>query len=524
METQDSIFVFFAVIFILAIVRQILYWSWLWQLKEYRTDRMRAHFQDIGNKSAFLALIGFSAIRQNKIPKLTAKSILIIFFSVLSSVAILFLIFWNFPPVSQVFDYSDFISYQNFLFNNDFLFSCLIVEYLMMPTIIFCFVIILNGLSAIFKKRIVAKAKTKIAGFSNLKVIGITGSYGKTITKEILADILSKKYKVLKTPANINTAIGIAQLILDKLDETCEIFVAEMGAYKIGEIKEICEMVKPSIGIITAINEQHLALFGDIENTIKAKFELVDSLHEKGLAILNIGDENIQSGMELRNSFSHWLKARVKLYSVGTKSNAYAISEATDRQVVKFKFISGINMKDFIVNIAGAHNISNILAAIIAAEDLGMELDEISQILQKADYSNAALKNLAGLNGSTLIDDTYNANPDGVLAALRFIKNKRGRKIIVMSSLIELGSSAHKTHERLGEEISRIAAKLFFLDNYYFSDIKKGAEKNKESETEIRNEKNAKKISEYLKNELKPSDIVMFINRGSRKVLEELKK
>lgn len=543
---QQIIPIVLAVFFILGILKQVLFWCWLWQLKEYRWDRVRAHFQDIGAKSAFLTLVGYSALRQNKFFKLTIKAIIISILSFISGIAVLVLAFQiylpQFFPAVYSFDPFSFLSLSLSIDSvNPLVIRSLLLDiigtlgeyktvagimaviFFIMPAIIFLFVIILNTISGIFKAWTISRAKAKIAKFSNLKVIGITGSYGKSTTKEILSDILSKKYKILKTPANINTAIGIAQLILDKLDETYEIFVVEMGAYKIGEIKEICDIVKPKIGIITAINEQHLALFGNIKNTIKAKFELVDSLPKDGLAILNAGDANIQDGLELRNSLAEKTRARIKLYSVGAKSDVYAIGEANDRQNIKFKFISGADMKDFAVNITGAHNISNVLATIIAAQELGMDLDEISQIAKKISPLEFTLKILAGPNGSIMVDDTYNANPDGIFAALRHIKNQRGRKIIVMSSLIELGSRAHETHQKLGKEISAIAAKLFFLDNYYTSDVIRGAAKNKESNIEIKNEKNAKKISEYLENELKSSDTVLFVSRGARKVLELLK-
>lgn len=532
--------------FIVVIIYQASYWTWLWQLKEYRFDRMRAHFQDIGFSHAIFALVGYSALRHIKTPVFTAKSILISAMSILSGIGLfaiiirsyLFLIILALPsfipssylkldllekainqPVVKIL-VSDF---GKFLDEYWMMIMVMAAIFILMPVIVLFFAAILNIFSGISKALTIMRAKKKIAKHTKLKVVGITGSYGKSTAKEILADILSKKYKVLKTPANINTAIGIAQLILDKLDENYEIFVVEMGAYKIGEIKEICDMVHPQIGIITAINEQHLALFGSIKNTIKAKFELIDCLPQNGLAILNIGDANIQAGMEMRSTPGKSIKAKVKLYSVGAKSDVYTIGEACGRQSVKFKYISGAVMKDFIVNITGCHNTSNALASIIAAENLGMDLDTIAQILQKVNYLDIALKNLAGPNGSTLIDDSYNANPDGVLAAINHIKSQRGRKIVVMSSLIELGGRAREIHEKLGKEISQIAAKVYFLDNYYISDFKKGAAKNEQPEVEINIEKKVAKIADGLKNDLRPTDTVLFINRRSGLVLELLK-
>lgn len=543
---QEIIFIVISAIFIAAIARQSLYWTWLWQLKEYRIDKLRSHFYDIGFRSTLLALAGYSSLRQYIFPKFTAKSFMVIILTLISGISLLMFVYrFYFFDISMAVSSIILNSRVNFdllansvnhpvasaltliiiKFLSDYgvIMAVMAAIFLLMPEIILMYVIILNILSGISKAVTIARATRKVAKYPNLKVVGVTGSYGKSTTKEILADILSKKYKILKTPVNNNTAIGIAQLILSKLDENYEIFVVEMGAYKVGEIKEICDMVKPQIGVITAINEQHLALFGTIENTIKAKFELVDCLPQTGLAILNIGDANIQAGMELRSTPDRSIKAKVKLYSVGAKADVYTTGEACGRQSIKFKLISGADMKDFIINITGCHNTSNALAAIIAAENLNMNLDEISQILQKVNYLDIALKNMAGPNGSTLIDDTYNANPDGVIAALNHAKSQRGRKIIVMSSLIELGSRAHEIHEKLGKEISQIAAKVYFLDNYYISDIRRGAAKNEDADTEIIKGRNASKISDDLKNELRPTDTVLFINRGAAKVLELLK-
>lgn len=531
METQDIIFVLIAAIFILAILKQVLYWSWLWQLKEYRWDRMRAHFQDIGARNFFLTIIGYSALRQNKKPKLTLKSVLIIIFSFLAGIAILFFIIQNFLQ-SFIANFSEILSDKKFSAENNFLFLFLAIGCLAMPMIVFFAVTVLNGLSAVFKKRIINKAKKKMSKFPNLIVIGITGSYGKSTVKEILYEILSKskkysvsggsveKGKVLKTSANINTPIGIAKLILDKLDESCEVFIVEMGAYKIGEIREICEIVKPKIGIITGINEQHLALFGNINNTIKAKFELFDNLQKNGTAILNIGDKNIQIGASERKGGG----VNIKLYSVGVQSDYYASNVSTERQIVKFKLISGQKMQDFKINMSGKHNISNAMAAIIAAENVGINLSESSQIIQRMAQFPEALKISIGPNASTSIDDTYNSNPDGVISALDYLKNQKGKKVVVISSLIELGGAAHAIHEKIGEDAASFAKEIIVLDDYYFNDILKGANKIKNSGAEIRREKNRKKIAKQLEKELKFGDTALFINRGAGKVLELLKK
>lgn len=532
MPDLSSIKILFSIIFFLAIAKQIFYWVWLWQLKEYRTDRMRTHFQDIGRKNSLLAIIGYSSLRQTKRPEFTLKSSLIIFGS------FLFLLVLG----NQVSKLTWKLSFQ-VSFTAQELRSWLIL-FLIVPIIVFLATLILNFLSNILKRRIIEKARKKIAKFPNLTVVGITGSYGKSTTKEILAKILEKKYKILKTPANVNTAIGIAQLILKDLTAEHQIFVTEMGAYKRGEIKEICDIVKPKIGILTAVNEQHLALFGSIENTIRAKFELVESLPKDGLAILNIGDKNIQKGLEEAK-----IAAKKKLYSAEAKADVSAAdidvlsghlkfktvyplkfcSPTTNFKEIwagksKLRRVNGAQIQDFKINLIGRHNVSNALAAIIGAEYFGLVAKEISEILRKTNQFAHTFFSCAGPNGSIFINDAYNANPDGVTAGIDYLKDQPGRKIVVMSSLVELGVAARTIHKRLGRQISKIAQKLILTDDYYAAEIKAGAHENGGSALDIKIGNSAKIIAEYLKQNLRPTDIVLFINRGAGKVWELLKK
>lgn len=492
-----------------------MYWLWLWQLKEYRRDRISAHFKDIGTKNFLLTISNYYALRQRRSPKFTWKSFLAVIFSLALNFLIIFFIF-QYLTAPALFLQSKF--YFG-LKEEQILFAAILLELLLVfPFVILIIVSIFNFFSNIFKKITIAKAAAKMSKFPNMKVIGITGSYGKSTVKEILYEIASRKYKVFKTPANINTPIGIAKLILDHLDPSYEVFLVEMGAYKIGEIKEICDILHPKIGIITAINEQHMALFGNINNTIKAKFELFDNLPKNGTAILNIGDKNIQIGVSKRQESG----VSVKLYSVGAQSDYYASDVSMERQTVKFKLISGQKMQDFKINMSGRHNISNAMAAIIAAENIGINLNECSQIIQRIVQFPEALKISIGPNTSTLIDDTYNSNPDGVMAAFDYLKNQKGRKIIILSSLIELGGAARKIHEKIGEEAASFAREIIVLDDYYFADILKGANKIKNNGAEIRYEKNRQKIAKRLEKELKFGDTVLFINRSAGKVLELL--
>ena len=169
---------------------------------------------------------------------------------------------------------------------------------------------VLKPFDFIAKSIIVARAKSKMRKFQNLKIIGITGSFGKTTMKEVLAAVLSEKFKVLKTPENINTPVGIGRLILKELSSDTEIFIVEMGAYQRGDIRALCRIAQPQIAILTGINEAHLERFGSMENTIKAKFEIVQ--HAKPDALIVLNEEN----KLVKDNYQKFVGARrVEFYS-----------------------------------------------------------------------------------------------------------------------------------------------------------------------------------------------------------------
>ncbi|MCK4891744.1 MAG: hypothetical protein KAS78_03695, partial [Candidatus Pacebacteria bacterium] len=224
-------------------------------------------------------------------------------------------------------------------------------------------------------------------GLKKVKVIGITGSYGKTSTKEFLYAILSQKYKVVKTEGNNNTNIGVAYTVLNKVSDNYDYFICEMGAYKIGEIKEMCEIVNPEIGILSGINEQHLDLFGSIENTKKAKFELIRALPENGMAVINKSIKYQVLSIKAKN---------IEHFSLNNVSGIKVCQDYVEFDYKNYKFK---------VNLLGKHYIENVLSAIITAEYLEMSLDEISEAVKKIKPTEFMMRKLDGPNNSVFIDD-----------------------------------------------------------------------------------------------------------------------
>ena len=252
------------------------------------------------------------------------------------------------------------------------------------------------------------KTREKIKNLKKggLRVIGITGSYGKTSIKEFLHQILSSKYRVLRTPETYNTVLGIARVADLELDETYDYFICEMGAYKEGEIVELCRMVEPDYGILTGINEQHLERFGSIENTIKAKFELVEFVKERGRLVLNFGNELVKKNAPVG----------VATYGQG-----------------KYKHPSE-------QNIEGAEKMARIL---------GVD----GKVKVKLPPHRLTLVKRGNV---TIIDDAYSSNVDGFKKAVEYLKTFTGWKVIVTPGIAELGRETKRIHQELGKLLTGI--------------------------------------------------------------------
>jgi len=313
------------------------------------------------------------------------------------------------------------------------------------------------------KRYIINKAKKKRQAIRDLIVIGITGSCGKTSTKEILYHFLSQKYKVLKTEANNNTEIGVAGAVLKKLNKNHQVFVVEMGAYRKGEIKAICDIVKPKIGILTAINNQHLALFGSQENIIKAKFELIESLPKNGLAVLNWQNRLVKKGFKK--------KSGLRVVKIG--KDIWAENINAKKESLSFKMVLGngksVNIK---TKLAGRQNVENILLASAGALELGLGLREISKAC--LGIKDVGIK-ISKRDNFVVLDSSYSANQNGVMADLEYLNLYSGEKIIIMPSLIELGPISAEVHRKIGKKIGEICDLAIITTKDYFSEILKGA-------------------------------------------------
>jgi len=547
--------------------KAILFWVYLWQLKEYHLGRFKAHFStekgrhllfnkllilklvlafgfffyniflplafELANISEFLdfltkaiflpfillILYSFESVwglknlvqRKLKKPVLTKKTIPILFFAFILFISIPVLLWQKIQQSQLIFDFPVL---------HKFCFWLLIID-IFTPLVISLIVLFFQPLTVLWRSWIIRKAKKKRKRFKNLLVIGITGSYGKTSTKEFLYAILSEKFgkeKVLKTKEHQNSEVGISQCILRDLKPEHKIFICEMGAYNKGGIKLLCAIVRPQIGILTGINQQHLATFGSQENIINTKFELLESLPENGIAIFNIDNEYIDLEVKKRE-----LKVKSKFYSVRNKLDIWAEDVRVEREFISFKvFSKDGDSAQFKVDLLGFQNVENILASACCAKELGMNLEEISKACAKIKPmpgSGRLIKNKQGLN---IIDASYSANPNGVISHLQYLRIWPGKKIIIMPCLIELGKASKKVHQDIGKEIGKVCDLAIITAKECYNNVKGPAVESGMPEQNILFLENSKQIFKKVNAFAKEGDVVLLEGRVSKELIKLL--
>lgn len=296
----------------------------------------------------------------------------------------------------------------------------------------------LNGpVEKAVSRHYIRDAARLLAQSPQLRVIGVTGSYGKTSVKFFLEKLLSVSYNVLITPENYNTTLGVVRTVRERLRPTHELFVCEMGARNVGDIKEICDLVKPELGVITAIGPQHLESFGSLQNVVKTKFELADALPEGGVLFRNADDE------EIRNR-----KVAVKTVDYGTLRGDYRAEDITAEEG-GFRFtLRGVT---FHTRLLGRHNILNLCAAIAVANTLGIPLEKLTLPVRRLESVPHRLQ-LLGAGNRLIIDDAYNSNPAGALAALEALAAFPRLRVLVTPGMVELGGRQEELNRAFGSQ------------------------------------------------------------------------
>lgn len=287
-----------------------------------------------------------------------------------------------------------------------------------------------------------------------LPVIGITGSNGKTTTKELIAAVLREKYNVVKSEKNYNNEIGLPQTLF-KIDSTTQAVVVEMGMRGKGQIAYLAELAQPTIGVITNIGVTHLELLGSQAAIAQAKGELIEGLPPSGLAVLN-GDDPLVVPMAKQFAGESLLYHLDDPDRHGTPESAlYVVGLTTTGEHERVTVDGRWGKFEFTLPLLGRHNVANALAAITVGLALGLTQDEVVRGIRQVDAIENRLRKIE-VGGITVLDDTYNASPPSVLAALDVLQNLKnpGRKIAVLGDMLELGAITEEAHHQIGEEVA----------------------------------------------------------------------
>jgi len=307
--------------------------------------------------------------------------------------------------------------------------------------------ILMKPVESSINRGFIRDAERIISGMPRLTVIGVTGSYGKTSVKFYIGKLLSAKYNVLVTPESYNTTLGVVRTIREHLRPTHEVFVCEMGAKGVGEIKEICDIVKPKMGIITSIGPQHLETFGSIENIINTKFELEEALPEDGIIFLNTDNEYI-AGRQV--------KARRVSYGCESEADYRARDIKVSEHGSEFKLTGKDGVEyTFVTKLIGRHNVQNIAGAIAVADTLGVPMEDIVTQVRRLESVPHRLQ-LINKGRDVIIDDAFNSNPSGANAALSVLGEFSGFKVLVTPGMIELGEKQYELNYEFGRQASMV--------------------------------------------------------------------
>lgn len=310
-------------------------------------------------------------------------------------------------------------------------------------------------------------AINKLKAMSGLKIIGVTGSYGKTSVKFYLKTLLQSKYNVLVTPENYNTPMGVTKTIRNFLKPTHEIFVCEMGARRVGDIKELCDMVHPGYGVITSVGPQHLETFHSMENIQKTKFELADALPNDGILFLNGDNEFIKEKSSLYDN-------KILYYAEEQGMGYYARDIIVSQMGTDFTLVTPEGETErFQMKLIGKHNVINVVGAIAVAHQMGMSLKELKIPVRRLQPVEHRMQ-IRERGNVTIIDDAYNSNPIGSKAAVETLAMFDGCRILITPGMVELGEKEKEFNYKFGTYAAKCCDYIFLVGKYNIQPIQEG--------------------------------------------------
>jgi UDP-N-acetylmuramoyl-tripeptide--D-alanyl-D-alanine ligase len=341
-------------------------------------------------------------------------------------------------------------------------------------------VAIANGavrpLEGILQEGFKKKAKEKLAG---KKVVGITGSYGKSGTKEAVAHFLETKFTIFKTPGSYNTPMGICKAINEQLEPHHEMVVTEMGATRKGDIKELCEICAPDIAVITSTGEAHLESFGTTENVAATKFELADALGPNGVLIINNDYEqsrHLAAEHIAKRRFLSDQRSRLITYGMEMESDFMPFNLRSGREgsVFDLRTPDGV-LENVTVNLLGKLNVINITAAFAIGSHLGIKHDALKAAAATLPQMEHRLQLRENRGSYLVIDDGFNSNPVGAAVALEALGYFEGlKKILVTPGIVDLGGRQKEANFEFGKTAARYCDRVVLINRERTKPIREG--------------------------------------------------
>ncbi|QXM05810.1 UDP-N-acetylmuramoyl-tripeptide--D-alanyl-D-alanine ligase [Crassaminicella indica] len=350
-------------------------------------------------------------------------------------------------------------------------------------------------------------AKYYISKF-NIPIIGVTGSTGKTSTKEMIYSVLSKKYKVLKNKGNLNNHIGLPLTVFE-LEEDHELAIFEMGMSGFGEIDLLASIVKPDVAVITNIGLSHVEHLGSQENILKSKMEITNYFDEESTLIVNGDDPLLKTLEDIDTDYYQ--------YFIGTEENChYQAVNIKNLGEYGIRFDMFINDKfyPFTLNVLGEHNIYNALCAIAIGLKFNMDIELIQEGIKEFKGSKMRLHIFTTNENIKVINDAYNASPDSMTAAIHVLSKMRNRKIAVLGDMLEMGEYAKDGHYKVGCELAKNSIDILIAVGTNAEYIAKGAIENKLDNDRVYTCKKNEEAIDLLKSILQKEDVVLV--KGSR--------
>ena len=368
-------------------------------------------------------------------------------------------------------------------------------------------------IEASMRQGFINKARKKLEQAQPV-VIGITGSYGKTSTKQYLTHILNGRYRAIATPKSYNTLMGICLTINKDFDLTAgyQYFVVEMGAYVPGEIERICKLTKPNMSIVTAVGPQHLERFGSIENVQIAKYEIIAGLDADGIGIFNFDDPRVKAMSE-----KGYPNARYGISKSDTPDDDARLIATNVQQTLEGLQFHVIDRhtgeeRDFRTTLIGLHNVTNILLAATAALETGMKLNEIALRVASLEPAEHRLRSNTLPNGITLIDDAYNTNPIGAANALQVLSLHQGRRVVVTPGMVELGDIQAEENRKLGTVAAQYATDIILVGKAQTAPIAEGIRNAGFDADHLHIMDTVQEAIDWYQSTLKSGDAILFLN------------